>query len=120
VLLGAALLLAAGSIGLNVYQGSGGGNAPEAPADGTATIEQLRAAAEASKDDAGPWGDLAFAYFGQGQYAEAAAAYRRAVQIAPDGISAAASAWFGSSWITSWKWCSASRTRPSMRSTRWR
>jgi cytochrome c-type biogenesis protein CcmH len=84
VLLGAALLLAAGSIGFNVYQGSGGGNAPEAPADGTATIEQLRAAAEASKDDAGPWGDLAFAYFGQGQYAEAAAAYRRAVQIAPD------------------------------------
>lgn len=84
VLLGAALLLAAGSIGFNVYQGSGGGNAPVAPADGTATIEQLRAAAEASKDDAGPWGDLAFAYFGQGQYAEAAAAYRRAVQIAPD------------------------------------
>ncbi len=84
VLLGAALLLAAGSIGFNVYQGSGEENAPAVPTDGTATIEQLRAAAEASKDDAGPWGDLAFAYFGQGQYTEAAAAYRRALEIAPD------------------------------------
>ena len=48
VLLGAALLLAAGSIGYNVYEGSGGASAPAAPADGTASIEQLRAAAEAS------------------------------------------------------------------------
>jgi len=83
-LLGAALLLAAGSIGYNIYEGSGGSAAPEAPADGTATIEELRAAAEASTDDAGPWGDLAFAYFSQGEYAEAAAAYRRALAIAPD------------------------------------
>lgn len=54
------------------------------PGDGTATIEQLRAAAEASKDDAGPWSDLAFAYFQQGQFGEAATAYRRALAIAPD------------------------------------
>jgi len=83
VLLGAALLLAAGSIGYNVYEGSGGASAPAAPADGTASIEQLRAAAEASKDDAGPWSDLAFAYFGQSNFPEAAAAYRRALEIAP-------------------------------------
>jgi cytochrome c-type biogenesis protein CcmH len=84
VLLGAALLLAAGSIGYNVYEGSGSASAPAAPADGTASIEQLRAAAEASKDDAGPWSDLAFAYFGQSNFPEAAAAYRRALEIAPD------------------------------------
>lgn len=82
VLLGAALLLAAGSIGYNVM-GGGGDAAPEAAADGAPTIEQLRARAEASTTDAGPWGDLAFAYFGQGQYKEAAEAYRRAVEIAP-------------------------------------
>lgn len=83
VLLGAALLLAAGSIGYNVYEGSGTGEGAEAGADGALTIEQLRAAAEASKDDAGPWSDLAFAYFQQGEFAEAAAAYKRAVDIAP-------------------------------------
>jgi cytochrome c-type biogenesis protein CcmH len=83
VLLGAALLLAAGSIGYNVYEGSGAGEGGEAGADGALTIEQLRAAAEASTDDAGPWSDLAFAYFQQGQFAEAAAAYKRAVDIAP-------------------------------------
>jgi cytochrome c-type biogenesis protein CcmH len=82
ILLGAAVLLAAGSIGYNVM-GSGGDDAPEAAADGAPTIEQLRAKAEASTTDAGPWGDLAFAYFGQGQYKEAAEAYRRAVQMAP-------------------------------------
>ena len=61
VLLGAALLLAAGSIGYNVYEGSGGSDAGAPAAGGPLTIEQLRAAAEASKDDAGPWSDLAFA-----------------------------------------------------------
>jgi cytochrome c-type biogenesis protein CcmH len=83
VLLGAALLLAAGSIGFNVYQGSGAADAPATASSGESSIDELRAAAEASKDDAGPWGDLAFAYFNQGQYDEAAAAYRRAVGITP-------------------------------------
>lgn len=82
-MLGAALLLAAGSIGYNIYEGSGGDSAPVA-ADGPPTIEALRAAAEASKDDAGPWSDLAFAYFQQGDYTEAATAYRRALAIDPD------------------------------------
>jgi cytochrome c-type biogenesis protein CcmH len=84
ILLGAALLLAAGSIGYNVYEGSGSGEGASAAESGALTIEQLRAAAEASTDDAGPWSDLAFAYFQQGQFAEAAAAYTRATQIAPD------------------------------------
>lgn len=84
VLLGAALLLAAGSIGYNVYEGSGGGSDETAGAAAPQTIEQLRAAAEASKDDAGPWADLAFAYFQQGEFGEAAGAYRRAVAIDPE------------------------------------
>jgi len=84
VLLGAALLLAAGSIGFNIYQGSGVPAEPVSAAGGEGSIDELRAAAEASTDDAGPWGDLAFAYFNEGQYDEAAAAYRRAVAIAPD------------------------------------
>ena len=76
-------VLAAGSIGFNIYQGQGGADAPAGAAGGEGSIEQLRAAAEASSSDAGPWGDLAFAYFNQGKYEEAAAAYRRATQIAP-------------------------------------
>lgn len=84
VLLGAALLLAAGSIGYNVFEGSGGATGDAAAADAPVTIEQLRAAAEASTDDAGPWSDLAFAYFQQGKFTEAATAYRRALAIAPD------------------------------------
>jgi cytochrome c-type biogenesis protein CcmH len=83
MLLGAAMLLAAGSIGYNVYQGSGR-DAPVSEAAGAPpSIADLRAAAEASKDDARPWSDLAFAYFQQGNFAEAAAAYRRAVTIDP-------------------------------------
>ncbi|WP_066525347.1 tetratricopeptide repeat protein [Erythrobacter sp. CCH5-A1] len=84
ILLGAALLLAAGSIGFNIYQGSRGAGEPAAATGGDGSIEALRAAAEASSGDAAPWGDLAFAYFNRGQYEEAAAAYRRALAIAPD------------------------------------
>jgi cytochrome c-type biogenesis protein CcmH len=84
LLLGGALLLAAGSIGYNVYEGWGGEAAP-APADGAPpSIEALRAAAEASTKDAGPWADLAFALFQESRFEEAAAAYRRALAIAPD------------------------------------
>ena len=83
-LLGGALLLAAGSIGYNIYEGSGGGAVAGAATDGPVSIEQLRAAAEASTTDAGPWSDLAFAYFQQGEFTDAAAAYRRALGIAPD------------------------------------
>lgn len=84
VLLGAALLLAAGSIGYNVYEGQAGEEAAPSGEGGEPSIEQLRAAAEASTNDAGPWSDLAFAYFRQGQFNEASDAYRRALEIAPD------------------------------------
>ncbi|MBY0343798.1 MAG: tetratricopeptide repeat protein [Sphingomonadales bacterium] len=84
MLLAGALLLAAGSIGFNIYQGSGGASAPETAGEGAPSIGALKAAAEASPNDAGPWGDLAFAHFQAGQFTEAAAAYRRAVQIAPN------------------------------------
>jgi cytochrome c-type biogenesis protein CcmH len=83
-LLGGALLLAAGSIGYNIYEGSGSDASPQVAADGETSIEQLRAAAEASSGDAAPWGDLAFAYFGENRFGEAADAYRRALKIAPD------------------------------------
>jgi len=83
-LLGAALLLAAGSIGYNIYEGSGSDAVP-APTDGAPpSIAALRAAAEASSKDADPWAELAFAYFQQGEFGEAATAYRRALAIAPD------------------------------------
>lgn len=84
VLLGGALLLAAGSIGYNIYEGSGGSAPAETAAGVTPSIEGLRAAAEASTGEAGPWSDLAFALFQQGEFDEAANAYRRALQIAPD------------------------------------
>ncbi|KPQ31356.1 MAG: TPR repeat, partial [Porphyrobacter sp. HL-46] len=54
ILLGAALLLAAGSIGYNVYEGSGGSEASEAADAGAPAIADLRAAAEAAGDNAGP------------------------------------------------------------------
>jgi cytochrome c-type biogenesis protein CcmH len=83
VLLGAALLLAAGSIGYNISR-SAGRDAPDPGMAGAPPgIEELRAAAEASRNDARPWSRLGFAYFEQGKYAEAAAAYRRAVAIDP-------------------------------------
>ena len=82
ILLGAALVLAAGSIGFNVMGGSGGEGAPQASADG-GSIEALKAAAEASSKDAGPWSDLAFAYFQAQRFDEAADAYRRALAIDP-------------------------------------
>ena len=84
ILLGAALALAAGSIGYNVYQGAGGDGAAASTEAAAPSIADLRAAAEAAGDDSGPWADLAFALFQQGQFAEAATAYARAVEIAPD------------------------------------
>ncbi|MFO6445844.1 tetratricopeptide repeat protein [Erythrobacter sp. NE805] len=83
IMLGAALLLAAGSIGYNVMGAGEAALAPEAAGEGAPSIETLRARAEASANDAGPWSDLAFAYFQAERFDEAAAAYRRALAIAP-------------------------------------
>ncbi len=83
-LLGAAALLAAGSIGYNVYGGAGGDDATEIAQDDAPSIEDLRVAAENSDGDAGAWSELAFAYYNQGDFAEAAGAYERAVEFDPD------------------------------------
>lgn len=83
-LLGGALLLAAASVGVNVYQGASG-DAPDKAAD-TAEgpdIAQLRKLAEAAPNDARAWSNLAFAHFERGEFAPAAEAYRRAT--AADG-----------------------------------
>lgn len=84
ILLGAAALLAAGSVAYNVMDAGGTEDTAQFAETGEPTIEQLRALAEASSDDAGAWGDLAYAHFEQGQFAEAADAYERAVAIDGD------------------------------------
>jgi cytochrome c-type biogenesis protein CcmH len=81
LLLGAAAILAAGSIGYNVLGSQSGDSGAEESSDGQASIEELRAAAENSTDDAGPWAKLAFAYFERDEFLEAAEAYEKAVAI---------------------------------------
>lgn len=82
--LGGAAILAAASIGYNVL------SAPEEPAklasggEAVPTIEDLREAAENSDGDAAPWADLAYAHFQQGEFADAAKAYEKAVAIDTD------------------------------------
>lgn len=84
-LLGGAVLLAAASIGYNIYEGAAD-SAPEvaAPGDTAPDIAQLRAVAEASPGDARAWSNLAFAHFERGEFAAAADAYRRAT-VADEG-----------------------------------
>jgi cytochrome c-type biogenesis protein CcmH len=81
ILLGAAAVLAAGSVGYNVY--GGGESEPELAQSGDdlPSLEELRDAAEASDGDAAPWSELAFAHYERGEFADAAEAYERAVAI---------------------------------------
>jgi len=81
ILLGGAALLAAASIGYNVYSGSEGDPAAEVDSAGLPTIAELREAAEASSDDAQPWTELGFAHFERGEFADAVEAYENAVEI---------------------------------------
>lgn len=81
ILLGAAAVLAAGSVAYNVYGGSDDAPQVAEATDALPTIEELRAAAEASDGDAQPWSELAFAHYERGEYAESAEAYERAVAI---------------------------------------
>ncbi len=80
-LLGAAAVLAAGSIGYNVYDGGSSAEQVETSSDAPASLDELRAAAEEASDDAGPWSELAFAHFERGEFGDAATAYERAVEI---------------------------------------
>jgi cytochrome c-type biogenesis protein CcmH len=84
IALGGALLLAAASIGYNIYEGSAGSSTTAVDPDAEPSIEQLRAIAEKSPDDARAWSNLAFAHFQRGEFAEAATAYQRAVVIDGD------------------------------------
>lgn len=81
-LLAAALVLAAASIGYNIYEGSAG-KAPESASqgEGEPDLVQLRAIAQASANDPRAWSNLAYAHFERGEFAEAAEAYRRALAI---------------------------------------
>ena len=81
ILLGGAALLAVASIGYNVYSGSEAEAPSEASVDGVPTIAELRAAAEASSEDARPWSELGFAHFERGEFSDAAEAYQSAVEI---------------------------------------
>lgn len=84
ILLGAAALLAAGSIGYNVFESSDEAPETAVAGDDLPSVEDLRAAAERSTDDARPWSELAFAHFERGEFAESVAAYERAVAIDGD------------------------------------
>ncbi|WP_299193858.1 tetratricopeptide repeat protein [uncultured Erythrobacter sp.] len=81
ILLGAAAVLAAGSVGYNVY--GSGESEPELAQSGDdlPSLEELRDAAEASDGDAAPWSELAFAHYERGEFGDAAEAYERAVAI---------------------------------------
>jgi len=83
ILLGAAAVLAAGSIGYKVYEGAGPAPAETEAAEEAPSIEELRELAEASTGDARPWSELAFAHFQRGEFADAAKGYERATQIDP-------------------------------------
>ncbi len=85
LLLGAAALLAAGSVAYNLA-GSGDDDQTRATTgqDGQIDVAELQARAEASEGDAGPWSELAFARFERGEFAQAAEAYERAVAIDAD------------------------------------
>ena len=85
-LFAAAAVIAAGAIGYRTL--SQGDEAPAASAPGSPTgappsLEELEARARANPLDADAWQELGFAYFSDGNYAEAARAYRQAVEGDP-------------------------------------
>lgn len=84
VLLGAALL-AIGIVGWRAWS-SGDEAAPPAATDTgqPLTIAELEAKARANPLDWKAWQELGFAYYADGQYDQAAKAYRQAVEGAPD------------------------------------
>ena len=84
ILLGLAALMAAGSIGYNLYEASADAGAPANIASAEPSLDELRAAAEAAPDDANAWSDLAYAHFDRGEFGDAGQAYERAVAIDDD------------------------------------
>jgi len=63
---------------------AGGSEGDAATASGDPDLDRLRAATEATPDSTEAWQQLAFAHFIRNQFAEAAGAYRKATDLAPD------------------------------------
>jgi cytochrome c-type biogenesis protein CcmH len=86
--LGVAALLAAGAVGVKVWQ-SQSPSKPAAEAPVTAEevgvlITQLEAHLKKNPDDVEGWMRLGWSLYGTEKYAESALAYRKATQLAPD------------------------------------
>ena len=81
VIAAGALVLAAGAIGYRLLDSRDAPDTPAALADPLATLEQD---ARANPQDSGAWQRLGLAYFDAGRFAEAATAYGRATEAAPD------------------------------------
>ena len=81
----AAVVLLAGAVTWRlVDQGGSDVQSADAAAEGAPqTLDDLRRIAEAAPDDSAAWQELAFAYFSQNMFAEAAEAYERATTIEP-------------------------------------
>lgn len=62
---------------------SGAGGGEQAATTGDPDLDRLLAATEATPDSAEAWQQLAFAHFIRNQFAEAAEAYRKATDLAP-------------------------------------
>ncbi|MEM6859002.1 MAG: tetratricopeptide repeat protein [Pseudomonadota bacterium] len=84
VLLGVAATLAIASIGYNIASSPEAPTSIEAGPDAPPSIETLRAAAEGAEGGFDDWTALAFAHFQRGEFADAATAYERALEINPD------------------------------------
>jgi cytochrome c-type biogenesis protein CcmH len=86
--LGVAALLAAGAIGVKMWQGqSSAAPAAEAPVSAEEVgvlITQLESHLKKNPNDVEGWMRLGWSLYGTQKYAESALAYRRATQLAPD------------------------------------
>ncbi|GMM92405.1 tetratricopeptide repeat protein [Qipengyuania sp. MTN3-11] len=82
--LGVAAAVAVTAVGWRSLGGDEADRVAEADPEAPLSIEELQRRAEASPDDPGVWQELAFARFQRNEFAEAAAAYERAVALDPE------------------------------------
>ncbi len=78
-MLGVAAVVAVVSVGYNLRGDGGAADTAGASQEFPTSIDELRAAADASPSDARPWQELGFVHFERGEFAEAAEAYEGAV-----------------------------------------
>ena len=81
-----AVLMLAGAVTWRLLEQGGGEESQGvvSQAEAPLSLDELRRRAEAAPDDPEAWQSLAFAYFGQNMFAEAAEAYQKAVAIEPE------------------------------------